>query len=57
MTTLAQQGLPRDKGILQTVARHNRQPFGSYGIWACHGAYATVVTPGRVAVGDAVALS
>jgi uncharacterized protein YcbX len=56
MTTLAQPGLPRDRGILQTVARHNRQPFGSFGEWACLGAYASVVTPGRVAVGTPVAL-
>jgi uncharacterized protein YcbX len=56
MTTLAQPGLPRDREILRTVARHNRQPFAGYGTFACLGAYASVVTPGRVAVGDPVAL-
>jgi uncharacterized protein len=56
MTTLAQPGLPRDRGILQAVARHNRQPFAAFGDFACLGAYANVVTPGRVAVGDPVSL-
>jgi uncharacterized protein len=56
MTTLAQPGLPRDRGILQTVARHNRQPFAGYGDFACLGAYASVVIPGRIALGDAVTL-
>ncbi|MCU1484203.1 MAG: hypothetical protein JWN67_949 [Actinomycetia bacterium] len=56
MVTLPQLGLPRDRGILQTVAKHNRVPFMGLGDWACLGAYATVVTPGEVAVGDAVVL-
>jgi uncharacterized protein YcbX len=53
MTTLPQLGLPRDRGILQTVNRLNRQEFAG-GTWACLGVYASVVTPGEVAVGDAV---
>jgi uncharacterized protein len=56
MTTLAQPGLERDRGILRTVATHNRQEFAGFGQWACLGAYAKVVTPGAVALGDAVAL-
>jgi uncharacterized protein YcbX len=56
MTTLAQGGLARDRGILRTVARHNRQEFAGLGIWACLGVYAGVVTPGQIAVGDTVAL-
>lgn len=56
MTTLAQQGLPRDRKILQTVAKHNMQEFAGMGLWACLGAYATVVTPGQVSVGDPVTL-
>jgi uncharacterized protein YcbX len=56
MTTLAQPGIERDRGILRAVASHNRQEFAGLGIWACLGAYATVVTPGRVSVGDEVRL-
>jgi uncharacterized protein len=56
MTTLAQGDLPRDRGILQTVARQNRREFAGLGIWACLGVYATVATPGTVAVGDEVTL-
>jgi uncharacterized protein len=56
MTTLPQLGLPRDRAILQTVARHHTVEFGGFGLWACLGVYATVVTPGDVAVGDPVSL-
>ena len=56
MTTLAQSGLPRDRGILRAVAQHNRQKFGKFGMWACLGVYAEVVTPGDVAQGDRVEL-
>ena len=56
MTTLPQLGLPRDRKILQTVARNNMQEFAGLGLWACLGVYATVVTPGRVSVGDPVTL-
>jgi len=56
MTTLAQPGLPRDRGILQTVARHHKRDFSGFGDFACLGAYADVVTPGRIAVGDRVTL-
>lgn len=56
MTTLSQPGLDRDRGILRTVAEHNRQPFGELGLWACLGAYARVLTPGEVRRGDDVVL-
>jgi uncharacterized protein YcbX len=56
MTTLPQGDLPRDRQILRTVARENRREFAGFGIWACLGAYATVVEPGEVAVGDPVTL-
>ena len=56
MTTLAQDGLPADRAILQTVARHNRVDVPGVGKFACLGAYATVVEAGRVSVGDAVRL-
>jgi len=56
MTTLPLLDLPRDRAILQTVARHNQQEFAGLGQWACLGVYASVVTPGAVSVGDPVTL-
>jgi uncharacterized protein len=56
MVTLPQLGMPRDRGILQTVAKHNRIPFMGLGDWACLGAYANVASPGEIAVGDPVVL-
>jgi hypothetical protein len=47
MTTLPQQDLPKDPGVLRTIVRDSGQNVG---------VYATAVTPGRVAVGDAVVL-
>ncbi|MBA3654262.1 MAG: MOSC N-terminal beta barrel domain-containing protein [Actinobacteria bacterium] len=57
MTTLAQPGLPRDRGVLQTLARDNRVEIPGLGTWACAGAYCTVAAAGKVAVGDAVDVS
>lgn len=56
MTTLAQDQLPRQLGILQTLARINRRssPLGSF---ACLGAYATVARPGVIRTGDEVTIS
>ncbi len=58
MTTLAQgQGadaLPADSGILRTVARANNRAIGELGRFACAGAYAEVVVPGVIRVGDPV---
>jgi uncharacterized protein len=56
MTTLAQPGLPRDREILKTVARHNRAEFPGVGLFACLGAYANVETGGTVGTGDRVEL-
>ena len=52
MTTLPQPGLPRDRGVLQTLARDNRVDIPGLGTWACAGSYCTVAAPGPVAVGD-----
>ena len=57
MTTLAQGDLPRDNGVLRTVAQHNRIEIPGLGTWSCVGAYATVTTPGRVTVGDEVSFA
>ena len=54
MTTLAQDGLPRDIGVLQTIARNNRIEIPNLGSWACAGVYADVREPGTVRVGDEV---
>jgi len=61
MTTLAQEDLPPDAGILRTAARHNsvvggeaRGPDGAYP--AAVGVYASVVSGGTVQRGDAVRL-
>ena len=56
MTTLAQADLPRDPEVLRTMARANRRPLGEFGLFAAAGAYAEVVTPGTVRVGDSVAV-
>ena len=45
MTTLAQGDLPRDRGILDTITRHNGANLG---------VYATVVVPGAISSGDSV---
>ncbi len=56
MTTLGQADLPRDPEVLRTMARANRRPLGEFGLFAAAGAYAEVVTPGTVRVGDPVAV-
>lgn len=56
MTTLAQPGLPKDSGILRTVARIGTKDFNGVGEFPCAGSYAEVVTPGVVRRGDSVRL-
>lgn len=56
MTTVAQPGLPREPGVLQAIAEHNRLT-NDLGTFACLGAYATVTRPGVVRAGDEVVLS
>lgn len=57
MTTLAQHDLPRDRAVLQTLARHNRIETEGLGAFACLGIYAEVVEPGPVREGDTLALT
>lgn len=54
MTTLAQPGLPRDPGILKTIASIGRKDVEPLGQFVCAGSYAEVVTPGVVRTGDPV---
>jgi len=53
MTTLARDGLARDRGSLQAIARHNRLEVLGGG-WACAGVYASITEPGRLSIGDPV---
>lgn len=54
MPTLAQSDLPADREILRTVAKNNRVDVAGTGLYACLGAYASVVTEGWIHRGDAV---
>lgn len=45
-------GLPANRDILDTLAAHNRAEVAGTGHFACLGVFASVVTPGPVAVGD-----
>jgi uncharacterized protein len=56
MTTVAQNDLPRDLTILQTLARENKLDFAGFGNFACLGVYAEVTTPGTVRVGDTLSM-
>ena len=47
MTTLAQRDLPKDPGILRTVAQHNRVNAG---------VYASVLQVGKIQRGDSIRL-
>ena len=56
MTTLAQSELPKDTGLLRTIAAENRlEVFG--GQWACAGVYGDAAGAGVVRVGDPVTVS
>jgi len=54
MTTLAQPDLPRDIGVLQTIARHNRFDIPGLGPSSCVGVYALVTTGGTTRQHDPV---
>ncbi|MDH6126098.1 MOSC N-terminal beta barrel domain-containing protein [Kitasatospora sp. GP82] len=55
--TLAHGELPRSSEALRVPARHNRvEPLPGLGLLPCVGAYAQVVRPGRVGVGDGVSV-
>jgi uncharacterized protein YcbX len=54
MTTLAQDDLPRDPSVLQTIARHNRFDIPGLGPSSCVGVYALVTTGGTARQGDPV---
>jgi uncharacterized protein len=55
-TTLPQGDLPKDPGILRTIARLNRVDLGDFGKLPCVGVYAEVVKTGVVRRDDVVRL-
>jgi uncharacterized protein YcbX len=55
--TLAQEDLPKDTGILRTVAQHNQAPVGDFGPMGCAGVYSDVVNSGVLRRGDVVRLA
>jgi hypothetical protein len=54
MTTLAQDGLPKDNRILQTATQQNRLDVAGQGRYPCVGVYAGVAAGGTVRSGDAL---
>lgn len=54
--TLAQEGLPKDPGILRTIVEHNKLPVPLLGgeVLPCTGVYGFVTKGGTVCRGDAV---
>ena len=54
MTTLAQEALPRDLGVLQAIAAHNRFDIPGLGPSSCVGVYALVTSGGVARTADAV---
>jgi uncharacterized protein YcbX len=56
MTTLAQEDLPADTGILKALVAHNRLPLTGGALYPCAGAYAVVAAPGTIRTGDRVQL-
>jgi uncharacterized protein len=57
MTTLAQEDLPRDPAVLQTIARHNRFDIPGLGPSSCVGVYALVTAGGTTREGDPVQIA
>ena len=57
MTTLAQDDLPQDTGILRALVQHNRLQVGDLGNYPCAGVYAVVAGAGTVRIGDRVVIN
>jgi uncharacterized protein YcbX len=57
MTTLANDDLPRDSGVLKALADHNRVTIGTMGSFPCLGVNASVSEGGTIRRGDALALN
>ena len=57
MTTLAQDDLPQDAGVLRALAQHNRLRVPDVGNSPCAGVYAVIAAEGTIRTGDRVTLS
>ena len=57
MTTLPQNGIPKDNYVLRTLVSNNRLDIMGSGKFPCAGVYAVVGTAGLVSVNDNVELS
>ena len=56
MTTLPNDDLPKDNGVLKALADHNRVTIGTMGSFPCIGVNASVSAGGTIRVGDPVAV-
>jgi uncharacterized protein YcbX len=56
MTTLANDDLPKDSGVLKALADHNRVSIGTMGSFPCLGVNASVSAGGTIRRGDTVSL-
>ena len=56
MTTLAQEDLAEDAGVLAALVKHNRITAGDARLFPCAGVYSVVTTAGTVRPGDPVTL-
>jgi uncharacterized protein YcbX len=52
MTTLAQNGIPKDNHVLRTLVQHNRLDIMGSGKYPCAGVYASISSSGVVQVND-----
>ena len=52
MTTLAQDGIPKDNHVLRTLAKHNRLDIMGSGKYPCAGVYAAISGSGEIKVND-----
>lgn len=57
MTTLPQNGIPKDTNVLRTLVEHNRLDIMGAGKFPCAGVYAVITEQGLVRVNDRVELS
>ena len=56
MTTLAQDDLLQDAGVLRALAEHNRLRVSGVGNSPCAGVYAVIANGGTIRTGDRVTL-
>ena len=57
MTTLAQEDLPADSGVLRALVQHNRRQVAGTSQSPCAGVYAVITEPGMMRAGDPVTIN